>query len=180
MQQLAGSRWPLPMMDNPDSSVLMLGAKSQADCMSCAISLQAVATVPNRWPQKAGASGVASPWRNSAKLSCVWAHGIQSHAPNGRPALMKSISISTLSSEGTRKRGSEITAALTDAPDRSVTSQSSADYVARGERGDPRGRKSDGDLGATNRRWPARAEGEKRLRSATRNPYAAMQSVGWW
>jgi hypothetical protein len=45
MQQLAGSRWPLPMMDNPDFSVLMLGAKSQADCMSCAISLQAVATV---------------------------------------------------------------------------------------------------------------------------------------
>jgi hypothetical protein len=51
-----------------------------------------------------GASGVASPWRNLAKLSCVWAHGIQSHAPNGRPALKKSISISTLSSEGTRKR----------------------------------------------------------------------------
>ena len=27
--------------------------------MSCAISLQEVATVPSRWPQKAGASGVA-------------------------------------------------------------------------------------------------------------------------
>jgi hypothetical protein len=150
MQQLAGSRWQPPMMDNPDRSALMLGAKSQADCMSCVISLQAVARVPSRWPQKAGASGVASRWGNSAKLSCVWAHGIQSHAPNGRPALRKLISISTLNSEGARKRGSEVTAALTDAPERSVKSQSSADYVARGERGDPCGRKSGGGLETTN------------------------------
>lgn len=126
--------------------------------------------MPSRWPKKAGASGVVSRWRNSAKSSCIWAHGTQSHAPNGRPALMKSISISTLSSEGTRKRGSEVTAALTDVPERSVASQSSADYVARDERGDPRGRKSGVGLGTTNLRWPARAEGEKRFRSATRNP----------
>jgi hypothetical protein len=170
MQQLAGSRWPPLMMDNPDCSALMLGGESQADGMSCAISLQAVTTVPSRWPQKAGASGVASRWRNSAKLSCVWAHGIQSYAPNGRPALMKSISISTLSSEGTRKKGSKVTVALTDAPERSVMSQSSGDYAARGERGDPRGRKSVVGLGTANLRWPARAEGEKRFRSATRNP----------
>jgi hypothetical protein len=103
-------------------------------------------------------------------LSCAWAHGIQSHALNGRPALMKSISIPTLSAEMTRKRGSEVTAVLIDVPERSVTSQSSADYVARGDRGDPRGRKSDGGLATTNLSWPARAEGEKRFRSATRNP----------
>jgi hypothetical protein len=169
MPQLAGSRWQPAMMDNPDSSALMLGAENQAAGMSCAISLEEVATV-SRWPQKTGASGVASRWKNLAKLSCVWAHGIQSHAPNGRPALMKSISILTLSSEGTRKRGSEVTVALTDAPKRSVMSQSSADYVAQDERGDPRGRKCGVGLGTTNRTWPARAEGEKRFRSATRNP----------
>jgi hypothetical protein len=48
--------------------------------------------------------------------------------------------------------------------------QWNSDYAARGERGDPRGRKSGAGPGATNPRWPARAEGEKRLRSATRNP----------
>jgi hypothetical protein len=51
-----------------------------------------------------------------------------------------------------------------------VVLQSNADYAARGERGDPRGRKSGAGPGATNPRWPARAEGEKRFRSATRNP----------
>jgi len=45
-----------------------------------------------------------------------------------------------------------------------------SDYAARDGRGDPRGRKSETGLGATNPRWPARAEGEKRFRSATRNP----------
>src|ERR1700729_1132772 len=44
-----------------------------------------------------------------------------------------------------------------------------SDYAARDELGDPRGRKSDAGLGAANPRWPARAEGEKRFRSATRN-----------
>jgi hypothetical protein len=169
MPQLAGSRWQPAMMDNPDSSALMLAAESQADGRSCAISSPAVATV-SRWPQKTGASGVVSPWRNLAKLSCVWAHGRQSHDPNGRPALMKSISILTLSSEGIRKRGIEATAALSDAPVCSVTSQSSADYVARDERGDPRGRNAGVGLGTANLRWPTRAEGEKRFRSATRNP----------
>ena len=119
---------------------------------------------------EAEASGVVSRWRNSAMSSCGWAHGTQSHAPISRPALMISISIPTLSPEMTRTRGSEVTAAPTDAPERSVTSQSSADYVARGERGDPRGRKFGVGLGTTNLRRPARAEGEKRFRSATRNP----------
>ena len=49
-------------------------------------------------------------------------------------------------------------------------SQSNSDYAARGERGDTRGRKSGADLQLTNPSCPARAEGEKRLRSATRNP----------
>src|SRR3954466_1048049 len=41
--------------------------------------------------------GVASPWRNSARSSCARGLGAPSHVPNGRPALMKWISISTLS-----------------------------------------------------------------------------------
>src|SRR3954451_1125230 len=49
-------------------------------------------------------------------------------------------------------------------------SQSNADYAARGERGDPRGRNSSAVLHLTNASFPMRAEGEKRLRSATRNP----------
>jgi hypothetical protein len=48
--------------------------------------------------------------------------------------------------------------------------QSSADYAVRDEPGDPRGRKFGGDSGADNPTWPARTEGEKRFRSATRNP----------
>jgi hypothetical protein len=48
--------------------------------------------------------------------------------------------------------------------------QSNLGYAARGERGDPRGRKSSAGLQLTNASFPARAEGEKRLRSATRNP----------
>ena len=45
-----------------------------------------------------------------------------------------------------------------------------SDYAARDERGEPRGRKSDAGPGATSPVLPARAEGEKRFRSATRNP----------
>jgi hypothetical protein len=52
----------------------------------------------------------------------------------------------------------------------SSVSQSNSDYAARGERGDPRGRKPGASPGAANPRWPARAEGEKRFRSDTRNP----------
>src|ERR1019366_4629226 len=47
-----------------------------------------------------------------------------------------------LALEKLRKRGNEATAAITDAPERSESWQSNADYVARGVRGDPRGRKS--------------------------------------
>jgi len=53
---------------------------------------------------------------------------------------MKLISMPTLSPETTRKKGSEAVAAVTGAPKRCVASRSSADYVARGVRGDPRGR----------------------------------------
>jgi len=76
----------------------------------------------------------------------------------------------TLSPETIRRMDSEATAAATSAPERCEVSQLSADYVARDVRGDPRGRKSGAGMEAMNPRRPARAEGEKRFRSATRNP----------
>ena len=98
--------------------------------------------MPNRWCQIVEASGVASRWKNSVQSSCTPADGAVSHARHDRPALRKWISIPTLSLETTRKRGNEATAAITDAPERSESWQSNSDYVARGVRGDPRGRKS--------------------------------------
>jgi hypothetical protein len=66
--------------------------------------------------------------------------------------LMKLISMPTLSPETTRKKGNEAVAAATGAPERCAASQSSADYVARGVRGDPRGRKSGAGPRAANPR----------------------------
>jgi len=108
--------------------------------------------VLNRWHQKVGVSGVVSLWRNSAKSSCTPAYGTASHARRDRPALTKWISIPTLSLEITRKTGSEATAAITGALERSESWQSNADYVVRGVRGDPRGRKSGAGPRAANPR----------------------------
>ena len=55
--------------------------------------------------------------------------------------------------------------------------RSSAGYAARPVWGAPRGRNGADLAGRGIRNWPALAEGEKRLLSPTRNPYAAMQSV---
>jgi len=44
------------------------------------------------------------------------------------------------------------------------------DYAAPRAPGEPRGRKWRGRPATGKSTWPARAEGEKRLRSATRNP----------
>ena len=142
MRRLTGSRLPPTMMDNLDCCALTCWVESQAGFRCCATSSAGVAVVPNRWWQKVEASGVASRWRNSVKSSCTPAYGTVSHARRDRPALRRRISIPTLSLETTRKRGNEATAAITDAPERSESWQSNADYVARGVRGDPRGRKS--------------------------------------
>ena len=104
------------MMDNPDCFVLMCWAGSQAGCMSSAISLEEVVTVACRWRQKEWVFGAAWPWRNSAKSSCARTHGTPSHAPRGKLALMKSISMPTLSPEKIRNKGSEAVAAATGVP----------------------------------------------------------------
>ena len=76
----------------------------------------------------------------------------------------------TLIPETTRNTDSAAVASATDAPERCAAWRSSVGYAAPGGPGDPRGRKSAAGLEATNPRLPARAEGEKRFRSATRNP----------
>jgi hypothetical protein len=128
------------MMSNLDCFARILGAESQADCTCCAISLEEAVIVPSRFRQKAQVSGVASLWRSSVKSSCAPARGTPNHAPRDRPVLMRWISMLTFSLEMIRKKGNEATAAITGAPARSAWSQSSADYVALGVRGDPRGR----------------------------------------
>jgi len=117
MRRLAGSRWQPPMMDNLGCFALMLEGESLAACMSSAISSEDVVIVSSRWLQKVGVFGVAWLWRNSAKSSCVLTRGTPSHAPRGKPALMKLISMLTLSPETTHKKGSEAVAAATVAPE---------------------------------------------------------------
>jgi len=75
-----------------------------------------------------------------------------SHAPRDRPTLMKWISILTLSSAGNCKRGSEATAAVSGVPVPGELYQSIAGYVARGVRGEPRGRKPGAGPDTTNLR----------------------------
>ncbi len=128
------------------------GPESQVDGMSSAISSEGRVILSGHWYPRAAVSGVASPWSDSAKSSGARTHGTPSHAPKSRPALMKSISTSMLSPETTRKKGSEAVAAAAGAPERCAASRSSADYAARGVRGDPRGRKSGAGAGATNPR----------------------------
>jgi len=83
---------------------------------------------------------------------CADAWHTELRSPHGKPALMKLISMPTLSPETIRKKGSEAVAAATGAPERCAASRSSADYVARGVRGDPRGRKSGAGPRAANPR----------------------------
>jgi hypothetical protein len=102
--------------------------------------------------------------------SCALRRGTPGHALEDRPVLMKSISMPTFSLEAIHKKGNEATGAAMSAPKECASLRSSVGYDAQGVRGDPRGRKFGAGLGTTNLRWPARAEGEKRFRSATRNP----------
>ena len=105
------------MMDNPGCFALMLGDESQTDGMFSAISSEEVVIRSSRWHPRAAVFGVASPWKNSARSSCARGLGAPSHVPNGRPALMKWISISTLSPETIRKMGNEAVAAVIGAPE---------------------------------------------------------------
>ena len=108
--------------------------------------------VSRYFPQRTRVYGVASLWRDSAKSSCTRVLGIPNHDLRGRPALTRWILRLTISPETIRRMDSEAIAATAGVPERGVRSQSNTDYVVRGERGDPRGRKSGADLGAANPR----------------------------
>ena len=105
------------MMDNRGCFALMLVDESQADGMSSAISLEGGVIRSGHGYPRAVVSGAASPWRNSTMSSCARGLGTPSHVPNGRPALMRWISISTLSQETIRKMGNEAVAAVIGAPE---------------------------------------------------------------
>jgi hypothetical protein len=105
------------MMDNRGCFALMLEDESQADGMSSAISLEGLVILLSHWCPRAAVFGVASPWRNSTMSSCARGLGTLSHVLNDRPALMKWISISTLSPETIRKMGNEAVAAVIGAPE---------------------------------------------------------------
>ena len=117
MRRPAGSLYLPPMMDKLGCFALMLGGESQAAYMSSAISSEEVVIVSSRWPQKVGVFGVAWLWRNSVRSSCAPTPGTPSHARHGKLALMKLISILTLSPEIIRKKDNEATAAATGAPE---------------------------------------------------------------
>jgi hypothetical protein len=152
MPHLVSSRWQPPTMDGPDCFARILGAGSQIGYTCCAISLEEVVIVPNCLPRKLRAFGVVWLWRNSVKSSCARGRGTPSHAPKSRPALMKSISIPTLSRDNRRNKGIEEVAGSAGAPERCVALRSSEDYAARGGSGDPRGRKSGAGPRAANPR----------------------------
>jgi hypothetical protein len=104
-----------------------------------------------------GPEGVGG-WRCIAvdKLSKVECYGraigVLSRGPAVSTVSSTSISTPILSPGTIRKKGSEAVAAATGAPVRCAASRSRSDYAARGERGDPRGRKSGAGPVAANAR----------------------------
>ena len=76
--------------------------------------------------------------------------------------------------------GSTEAAALEIGQSGYAASRSNGGYAVGREFFAPRGRNWGGSGAARNLRWPTWAEGEKRLLSAIKKPYAAMQSVAWW
>ena len=105
------------MMDNRGCFALMLEDESPADGMFSAINSEGVVILSGHWYPTAAVSGVASSWRNSTKSSCARGLGTPSHVQNGKPALKKWISMSTLSPETIRKMGNEAVAAVIGAPE---------------------------------------------------------------
>ena len=122
------------------------------------------------------AAGFPSNWRCTAleKFSRVkLLEDAWRTAPNhSRPAacVIDATSMPRIIPRVTRRKDSEGVAREGAEQSSFLALRWSSGYAARGERGDPRGRKPGGGCGVDNPTWPARAEGEKRFRSATRNP----------
>lgn len=117
-------------------------------------------------------------WNRAARLRAAasmmgrpgWnRHGAHWLAAYGANHLVRPIDAEARSC-GIRRKDIAAVAAARPAPAESVALRSSMDYAARGGCGDPRGRNSCAGSGIVNLRLPMWAEGEKRFRSATRNP----------
>src|ERR1043166_5787124 len=104
------------MTGSQECFVRMGGVGRKAGATSFFINLAGKATVWSRFRQRARAYGVASEWRDSAKSSCTWVIGTPNHDPSGRPVLMRSILISTLSQETIRKTDTEAVPVVSGAP----------------------------------------------------------------
>src|SRR5919106_136003 len=97
--------------------------------------------------------------------------GEQRQTIRGRhPVSSKPILTPKVIREAIRRTGSEAIARADAGQSWPSMSRSKQDYAARGELGDPRGRKSGGGSGTGSPTFPTRAEGGKRFRSAIRNP----------
>ena len=107
---------------------------------------------------------------NSVRWNFARIAGIQSHPPDGRPVSIRWIWTLTMSPAESRSGDNAAVAAANDEPELSEGSRSNTDYDVPGARDEPRGLKSGAGAAVASAVLPARAEGEKRLRSATRNP----------
>ena len=104
------------MMDNLDCFALMLAGESRAACMSSAISSEEVVIVYCRGRQRELVFGAAWPWKSWAKSNWRRVDGTPNHDLAGKPALMKSISTSTLKQKKIHSRGNDVVAGVTAAP----------------------------------------------------------------
>ena len=112
-------------------------------------------------------SGVVSRWRNSGASSYWMARGEQNLT---RPSVASDTLKSTPTIIQIRRMGNEKVAEAGNAPFGFGEWRSSWDYGVRAGRGEPRGRKFDGNSGADSPTSPARTEGGKRFCSLIRNP----------
>ena len=115
-------------------------------------------------------AGVAWRWKSLATSLQHSGLGEANHAQAGNIVSKGLISIPALNREMNRKKDNEVIAAIATGPTGCGASRSNAGYDVRPVRGDPRGRNCCAGLEAENTRFPEWAEGEKRFRSAIRNP----------
>ena len=112
-------------------------------------------------------SGVASRWRNSGASSYWMASGEQNLTP---PSVASDTWKSIPTIIRIRRMGNKKVAEAGSVPFGFGEWRSSWDYGVQAGRGEPRGRKSDGNSGTDSPTSPARTEGGKRFCSLIRNP----------
>ena len=146
-----------------------LGGIGKVSAESFAISMGARASAALS-PELHDPTGVVWPWTSFRGSNCSRTVGTRRPTTLARkPASRKSSWMSRISQKRRHKKGSEGVGQAGSVQSRCESWRWSAGYAARDGR-DPRGRKSGSRCGADSSRFPMRAEGEKRFRSAIRNP----------